>query len=175
MSLRPSRRLVLAAAPALAAALAAGGCLYQFRGGNFPEHIRTLAVDPVVNDTPRLELTGELQELLVRDMPRSLGVRPAATEEADAVLRVRITSYQVNAPNYRPGAGGDRPEVLQRQVMISAQAQIVDQVNQEVYWEDNSLRGEGQFLEAGETEELGRQAAIRLLVQRIVDGAQSNW
>ena len=161
---------------ALALTLAASGCLYQFRGGNFPEHIRTLAVDPIINDTPRLELTGELQEQLVRDIPRSLGVRPAATEEADAVLRVRITSYQVNAPNYRPGVGGtDRPEVLQRQVMISAQAQIVDQVNNEIYWEDSGLRGEGQFLEASETEELGRQAALRLLVQRIVDGAQSNW
>ena len=41
--------------------------------------------------------------------------------------------------------------------------------------EIDSLLGEGQFLEAGETEEIGRAAAIKLLVQRIVDGAQSNW
>jgi hypothetical protein len=155
-------------------AAASSGCIYRFSGGNFPDHIRTLAVDPIINDTPRLELTGELQELLVRDLPRSLGIRPSSSDEADALVRVRITSYQVNTPNYRPGAG-DRPEVLQRQVMISAQVQIVDQVNNEIYWEDNSLRGEGQFLEAGETEELGRAAAIKLLFQRIVDGAQSNW
>jgi hypothetical protein len=160
---------------ALLLTIALSGCIYHFRGGNFPEHIRTLAVDPIINDTPRLELTGELQDLLVRDLPRSLGIRPASSEEADAIVRVRITSYQVNTPNYRPGAGTDRPEVLQRQVMISAQVQIVDQVNNEVYWEDSSLRGEGQFLEAGETEEIGRSAAIKLLVQRIVDGAQSNW
>jgi hypothetical protein len=160
---------------ALALVLALPGCLYSFRGGSFPEHIRTLAIDLPINDTPRLEVTGELQDLLVRDLPRSLGVRQAAPEEADAILRVRITSYQVNAPNYRPGATGDRPEVLQRQVMISAQVQIVDQVNNEVYWEDSTLRAEGQFLEASETEELGRAAAIKLLVQRIVDGAQSNW
>jgi hypothetical protein len=156
--------------------LGASGCIYHFRGGNFPEHIRTLSVDPIVNDTPRLELTGELQDLLVRDLPRSLGVRPAGTEEADAVVRVRITSYQVNTPNYRPGTGAsDRPEVLQRQVLITAQVQIVDQVNNEIYWEDATLRGEGQFLEASETEEVGRAVAIKLLVQRIVDGAQSNW
>jgi hypothetical protein len=160
---------------ALALTLAASGCIYHFTGGNFPEHIRTLAIDLPINDTPRLEITGELQDLLVRDLPRSLGVRQAGPDEADAIVRVRITSYQVNTPNYRPGAAGDRPEVLQRQVMISAQVQIVDQVNNEVYWEDNALRGEGQFLEASETEELGRAAAIKLLVQRIEDGAQSNW
>ena len=159
----------------LGLALGASGCLYRFRGGNFPEHIRTLAVDPVINDTPRLELTGELGDLLVRDLPRSLGVRPASSDEADAVVRVRITSYLVNTPNYRPGAVADRPEILQRQVMISAQVQIVDQVNNEIYWEDNSLRGEGQFLESGETEEVGRQLALKVLFQRIVDGAQSNW
>lgn len=160
---------------ALLLALASSGCIYHFRGGNFPDHIRSLSVDPIVNDTPRLELTGEVQELLVRDLPRSLGIRPASSAEADAVVRVRITSYQVTTPNYRPGAAGGRPEVLQRQVLITAQAQIVDQVNNEIYWEDNSLRGEGQYLEASETEEAGRLAAIKLLVQRIVDGAQSNW
>ena len=163
------------AALALALTLASSGCIYRFQGGNFPEHIRTLSVDPVVNDTPRLELTGELQEQLLSNLPRALGIRQASSDEADAVVRVRITSYQVNTPNYRPGAVGDRTEVLQRQVMITAQVQIVDQVNNEIYWEDSSLRGEGQFLEASETEDVGRAEAIELLVQRIVDGAQSNW
>jgi hypothetical protein len=163
------------AGSALVIALATTACIYRFTGGNFPDHIRTLAVDPVINDTQRLELTGELQERLVRELPRSLGIRPASIEEADALVRVRITSYQVNTPNYRPGGVGDRPEVLQRQVMITAQVQIVDQVNNEIYWEDNGLRAEGQFLEAGESEDIGRAEAIERLVQRIVDGTQSNW
>jgi hypothetical protein len=160
---------------ALVLTLASSGCLYRFQGGNFPEHIRTLSVDPIVNDTPRLELTGELQEQLLRNLPRALGIRPASSDEADAVVRVRITSYQVNTPNYRPGAPGERTEVLQRQVMIMAQVQIIDQVNNEIYWEDTSMRGEGQFLEASESEDVGRLEALEILVQRIVDGAQSNW
>lgn len=161
---------------ALVGALASGGCLYQIRGGNFPEHIRTLSIEPIINDTPRLELTGELQERLLKDLPRSLGVKAASTDDADAVVRVRITSYQVTTPNYRPGAGGsDRAEVLQRQVLVTAQVQIVDQVNREIYWEDTTLRGEGQFLEASEGEDIGRAMALERLVQRIVDGAQSNW
>ena len=160
---------------ALALALLTAGCNYSFIGGNFPEHIRSLTVEPIVNDTPRLEVTNELYQELAQTLPRALGVRQASADEADAVVRVRITGYLVNAPNYRQTGAGQPAEVLQRQVMITAQVQIVDQVNDEIYWEDTALRGEGQFLEATETEEVGRAEAIELLVQRIVDGAQSNW
>ena len=151
------------------------GCFYQFQGGNFPEHIRTLAIEPIENDTPRLEVTGELHDQLTRNLPPALGVRAAGADVADAVVRVRVTSYLVNAPNYRQGSAGQAAEVLQRQVQITAEVQIVDQVNNQIYWENRSLRGEGQFLEASETEEIGRVEAVELLVQRIVDGAQSNW
>ena len=160
---------------AFALALLCGGCIYQFRGGNFPEHIRTLAVDPVENQTARLEVTGELNEQLFRILPAALGVRAASSDEADAVVRVNILRYEVNAPNYRPGVGGQRAEVLQRQVSITAQVQIVDQVNNEIYWEAPTLRADGQFLETTENEEVGRAEAIRTLVQSIVDGAQSKW
>ena len=163
------------AARVLALAVLCAGCIYQFRGGNFPEHIRTLAVDPVENETARLEVTGELNEQLFRLLPAALGVRAASSDEADAVVRVSIIRYEVNVPNYRPGVGGQRAEVLQRQVAITAQVQIVDQVNNEIYWEAPTLRAEGQFLETTESEEVGRAEAIRTLVQSIVDGAQSNW
>jgi hypothetical protein len=163
------------AASVLPLALLCAACVYQFRGGNFPEHIRTLAVDPVENETARLEVTGELNEQLVRILPPALGVRAASSDEADAVVRVSILRYEVNSPNYRPGVGGQRAEVLQRQVSITAQVQIVDQVNNEIYWEDPALRADGQFLETTESEEVGRAEAIRTLVQSVVDGAQSNW
>jgi len=163
-------RLVL-----LAACIGLSGCLYQFQGGNFPEHIRSLGIAPVENDTPRLEVTGELQDQLTRNLPRALGVQAAGSDAADAVVRVRITNYQVNAPNYRQGAAGAPAEVLQRQVTITATVQIVDQVNNEVYWEQSGMNANGQFLESSETEEVGRIEALELLVQQIVDGAQSNW
>ena len=166
------RRTVVAASLLVAGALS--GCLCHFRGGNFPEHIRTLSIDPIINDTPRLELTGLIQDQVLKDVPRSLGVKVASTGDADAVVRLRITSYQVTTPNYRPGVA-DRPDVQQRQVTITAQVQIVDQVNSEIYWENTSLRGDGQFLEASQTEDDGRAIAIQRLVQMIVDGAQSNW
>ena len=167
------RTLILAA---LSAALATSGCLYSFRAGSFPPpHIKTVAVAPFENETTRFELSGELYEQLFRNLPRALGIRTAGEDVADAVVRGTIVRYDVVAPNYRAGAEGQAAEVLQRQVTITVRVEIVDLVNNVVLWEEQSVMAQGQFLEASETEEIGRAEAIELLVQKIVDGAQSNW
>ena len=57
--------------------------------------------------------------------------------------------------------------------MVSVE--IVDLVENVILWESSNVVAQGEFLEADETEEIGRVEAIELLVQKIVDGAQSNW
>jgi hypothetical protein len=167
------RTLILAS---LAAALASAGCIYSFRAGSFPPpHIKTIAVAPFENETTRFELSGELYDQLFRNLPRALGIRTAGEDVADAVVRGTIVRSDVVAPNYRAGADGQPAEVLQRQVNITVRIEIVDLVNNVVLWEDQSVVAQAQFLEASESEEVGRAAAIQLLVQKIVDGAQSNW
>lgn len=158
-------------------ALAVGsGCNYSLRGGGgFPEHIRTIAILPFENETTRFELTQQLYERLLRELPRALGVRAAGVEAADAVLRGKITRYALEAPLYRPDAAGQRAEVLQRQVTIAVQVEIIDQRQNELLWEQSNLAAQGQYIEARESEETGRDEAIRLLIQRIIDGAQSQW
>lgn len=151
------------------------GCLYSFRAGTgFPSHIRTMAVIPFDNQTTRFELTQELHEQLLRELPRSLGVRPASEETADAVVRGTISTYTLGAPLYRQGAGGDRAEVVVRQVNLVVAVEIVDRVENVILWDSRSLSGRGEFLDA-EPEDRGRDEAIRSIVRQIVDGAQSNW
>ena len=52
--------------------------------------------------------------------------------------------------------------------------EIVDLVENVILWESSNVAGRGEFPE-GAPEETGRLDAIELLVQGIVDGAQSNW
>lgn len=173
MSRARIRGLALAAA---VAPLLFGGCLYSFRAGSFPPaHIRTIAVVPFDNETTRFELSGELYDQLLRNLPRALGIRTAGEDVANAVVRGTIVRYEVVAPNYRAGAEGQAAEVLQRQVTVTVRVEIVDLVDNVILWEDRNVMAQGQFLEASETEEVGRAQAIELLVQKIVDGAQSNW
>lgn len=165
-----------AVAAATVLAMAAGGCNYSFRaGGGFPEHIRTVAILPFENETTRFELTQEVHDQLLRELPRALGIRNAGEENADAIVRGTIRNYSLDAPLYRAGAEQSRTEVLQRSVRIVVTVQIIDRQENVILWESRSLSAEGQYLEATEQEDTGREEAISLLVQRIVDGAQSNW
>ena len=150
------------------------GCSYSFRSGSFPDHIRTVAILPFDNDTNRFELTQEIHDQLLRELPRSLGVTNAGEEVADAVILGRISRYDLTAPLFRPGQQDDRVDVLQRQVNIRVEVELIDLVENVILWEAPGLSTQGQYLE-GESEEVGRAEAIELLVQRIVDGAQSNW
>jgi len=151
------------------------GCNYSFRAGTGFEQVRTIAVVPFENDTDRLELTQEVFDVLLRELPRALGVSPAGEDVADAVVQGTISTYQVTSANYRPDPAGGRPEVLQREVVLAVSVRIVDLEQNLILWESRALRSQGQFLEASETEDVGREIAIDLLVQKIVDGAQSNW
>jgi hypothetical protein len=153
----------------------ASGCNYSFQSGSFPEHIRTVAIVPFDNETTRFELTQEIHEQLLRELPRSLGVTNAGEDVADAVVRGRILRYDLNTPSFRAGQEQDQVEVLQRQVNLRVEVEFIDLVDNVILWEDQGVSVQGQFLEDAESEEVGRAEAIELLVQRIVDGAQSNW
>ena len=156
------------------ALLALQGCSYSFRSGSFPDHIRSVAILPFENDTNRFDLTQELHEQMLRELPRSLGIVNAGEEAADAVVRGRITSYALSTPLFRPGQR-DQIDVLQRRVALRIEIEIVDLVENVILFESSSLSTQGEFLEESEDEAVGRALAIELMVQRIIDGAQSNW
>ncbi len=167
------RSLLLAVLTMLATATA---CNYSFKAGSFPPaDVKTIAVAPFENETARFELSGEVYNQLLRELPRALGIRTAGEDVADAVVRGTIIRYDVVAPNYRAGQPGEAATVLQRQVNITVRIQIIDLVKNVILWEDRNLVSQGQFLEASETEQVGRAQAIKVLIQKIVDGAQSNW
>jgi hypothetical protein len=161
----------------LLAALAAGfltGCNYTLRAGaGLPSHVRTLAVIPFENETDRFEVSQELFDAILRDVPRSFGVQTAGEPFADAVIRGTVRRYSVDAPSYR--AGDEGAQVVERQVTVAVEVQVVDRVNNVILWEDRSLQARGEFLEASELEEAGRIIAVDRLVRAIIDGLQSNW
>lgn len=151
------------------------GCNYSFRAGSFPPpHIRTIAIEPFDNETARFELSAELYDQLLRNLPGALGIRTAGADIADAIVRGSINTYDVVAPSYRAGEPGRAAEVLQRQVNISVSVEIVDLVENVILWESSNVTARGEFPE-GAPEDGGRLRAIELLVREIVDGAQSNW
>jgi len=174
----PARRTAPLAArtAAFAALLLAPGCNYGFQGGGgFPAHIRTLYIEPFENRTAQFDLETQLFRKLVERLPRALGVRPAARDVADAVVRGRIVRYDDVAQNYRPGDSGRDPQILEHQVQITISVEIIDLRRNVILWRGENVVGRGEYLPASQTDQVGREEAIEHLIQQIVDGAQSQW
>lgn len=169
-------RIRVTAGAIVVAAIGTGSCNYSFiAGAGFPDHIRTVAILPFENETGRFELAQEIHDALLRQLPRALGLNPAGEETADAVVSGTILNYQLTAPLYRRGQQEESVQVLQREVVLQVHVEVLDRENYAILWDDSRLRVVGQYLDASETEDVGREEAIKLLVQEIVDGAQSNW
>lgn len=181
MSMASPRRSgvrALTSALALAAALVLGAaCNYGFHGGGgFPSHIRTLYIEPFENETVQFDLDQLLFASLLDNLPRALNVRPGGREAADAILRGRIVRYDDAAQNFRPGELAGGVEVIEHQVRIAIAVELIDVRENVILWESTSLTGQGAYQpDAGDGEAAGRALAIEDIVQRIVDGAQSQW
>lgn len=161
---------------ALLALALIGGCTYGFRGGGgFPSSIRTIFVEQFENQTVQFDLENQIYRVLSDELPRRLGVRPAAREHADAIVRGRITRYDDAARNYRPGDTGAHAEVIQRQVQVTLAIEVVDTRRNLIIWESSNLTGNGDYNSNSQTDAAGQTKAIEHLVQLILDGVQSQW
>jgi hypothetical protein len=148
---------------------------YSFSGGGgLPGHIRTAYVAPIDNETTRFGLSEILTQELLDAARERLGLRLAAEAEADAIIRASIRRYSDDAVNFeaREGEGAD---VFQRRVTISASVEIFDVSSGEAIWTNGALVGVGEYEPDSGTEDEGTEIALENLVQKIVDGAQSQW
>lgn len=161
---------------ALALASSAIGCNYTFSGGGgLPSHIETVYVPPIENRTTQFALTESFTDKLLEAIRRNLGVQLAAEAEADATIVAELSRYSDTAMNFQ-GVEDVGAAVFQRRVSIMAQVQIIDRSKNEIIWNGTGVNGQGEYSPAdpaGET--TGQDVALDNLVQKIVDGAQSQW
>ena len=103
-----------------------------------------------------------------------LALWPVAEDEADAIITATIRRYSDAAVNFEAveGTGAD---VFQRRVTITAEVEILDRRENAILWASSGLSGAGEYVPGSETEDQGTDVAIENLVQKVVDGAQSQW
>ena len=145
---------------------------YGFAGGGLPAHIRTVAVIPFENLTASSELQQELATALRKELRDRLGLREAAESRASALVRGTIQRYEADIPiGYT--ASNKSQTSARRQLQISVDIEMVDQVTGKTLWAQKGLMREGQYEERGEA--AGRQQAIERIVNDVIQGAQSQW
>lgn len=161
-----SRRALL-----LLALAALGGC-YGFAGGGLPQHVRTVAVLPLDNETTNPLLPRELQVALREGMQSRMGLRDAPEDRANAVVRGRITRYEFDIPAAF-SANPNQATTARRRLRIQADIEIVDQVSGTILWSKVGIQAEGEYAEGSEA--TGRKQAIDRIVNDVIEGAQSQW
>ena len=169
---RPAR----SAALLMAVAALLSGCNYSFTGGGLPQHIRRVYIEPFENNTPYPGLESILLRELQDRFPGSLGVRLASQANADAIVRGKLNSAEEQTTNINPNPDASgRIGRLEAQVQVSFDAEIYDVQNDRVLWKGNSLTALGPYNPNSEDVDDGRRKALRQAVQRLIEGAQSQW
>lgn len=159
----------------LALALCAGACNYGLRGGGgFPAEIRTVYIAPFGNQTVVFDVNDQIFSALRERLPSALGLSLAGERAADAVVRGTVTRYEDAAQNYRAGQPGSI-DVLQHQVQITVSIQIIDVRGSVILYEQSSVSGRGVYRPDTQSDEIARTEAIQVLIQQIINGAQSQW
>lgn len=169
--LAPARRAtsILLLVPAVAA------CNYTFSGGGgLPPNIKTVYVPPVENETPIFDLTEALTQGLLDAARGRLGVQLASEQNADAVIEATIVNYRDSAINFEAQQDVGA-EVFERRVSITARVEIRDLASNEIIWSGPATTGTGEYTPATENEQVGQAIALDNLIQKVVDGAQSQW
>ena len=153
-------------------------CSVSMSTGGFPPQIRTVAVLPFENSTSDPTLAQDVNRAVREAVQSRLGLRPAAEDQADAVVRGTVTRYDPDQPIAFQGSaavsGRAAPvEVTKRQVTITVDVEIIDQKTGKPLWKGSNLSVQGEYDPGRETE--GRRKALEKLVNSIVTGAQSQW
>jgi len=159
----------LAFAPAVCSA-----CLYGFAGGGLPPHIRTVAILPFDNQTADPSLTQQVADAIREAFESRLGLRLAGEATADAVVRGAIVRYEPEVTvSFQPAQAATGTQVTRRLVRLVLSVEVFDQREGRMLWQRSGLSVDGEYEPPREAD--GRQAALKKLVNDIVDGAQSQW
>ena len=145
---------------------------YGFAGGGLPANIKTVAVVPFDNETAMPDLQRDVTETLRRELANKLGLREAAENRANAVVRGTILRYDPDIP-IGFSADRQRASTARRKLQLTVDVSIIDQATGKPLLERRGLVAEGEYAESAES--AGRRQAIEKLVDEIVRGVQSQW
>ena len=157
---------------------ATASCAYSFAGGGLPSELKTVAVLPFENRTSDPTMAQEANRE-VRDAVQSrLGLRGATEAQADVVVRGTVTRYEPDQPvSYRgTGASGGRAndvQVSKRLLQVSLELEMIQKSNGRNLLRTRTFSADAQYDPGREA--TGRRDALELLINRLVQEAQSQW
>ena len=149
------------------------GCgIYTFSGSSLPSHLKTVDIPLFENQSMEPDIAEEITQELNRQILDGNLLR-IVQNDGDATVTGTITSY-LHEP-YTFGAAATRQVAVDQYIVkIVAQIDFTDNVKSVPLYE-GSITGEGIYDFQKETEETGREKAIKDIVQRILQKSLQSW
>lgn len=140
--------------------LLAAGCGYRFQGAarELPGGARTLAVPILENPTLEPELGSLLSVALREQFARTVGVRLVPTDEAEAILRGQVVTFETEAVAFDPSG-----LALEYRASLTLALRLADPSGARIYWADPALVGTDTYRATADplVTEANRREAIR--------------
>jgi hypothetical protein len=148
------------------------GCIYTLSGSSLPSHLKTVEVTLFANQSLEPNVADEITLALNNEVV-SGNLLKVVQRDGDAVITGAVTSYS-NTP-YTYGAADTRQVSVQQYVVrISAQVEFIDKKKDGTIYK-GTVTGEGIYNLQSQREQDAKQAAIKELVQRIMQNSVQGW
>jgi len=167
------RRIVGIGLAVLVPAVASGCAYYSFSGASIPEHISTIAIPQVEDNSlsTQTALDESLTQLLISRFVNQTRLSLETRDDvADALLRVQITRY-ANAPT---SVSGEELATRNR-VTITVNVNYEDQVEETSFLSRTFSGFEDYDPLDPEAEDEAARAALQKVADDIFTAATSNW
>ena len=147
-------------------------CIYTLSGSSLPSHLKTVEVPLFANQSLEPNIADEITQKISQEIV-SGNLLKVVESNGNAVLSGTVTSY-TNEP-YTYGASATRQvDVQQYIVRIVADIEFLDIKKDEPIYK-GEVTGEGIYDLSKQTEQDGKQAAIKEMVQRIMANSVQGW
>jgi len=149
------------------------GCgIYSFSGSSLPSHLKTVELPLLENQSMEPDIADDIAKELNQQILSGNLLR-IVSADGDATISGSITNYR-HEP-YTFGAADTRQvDVEQYIVKIDAKITFFDNVKDEPLF-DGNINAQGIYDFADETEEIGKERAIKDMVERILQSSLQSW
>ena len=145
------------------------GCgVYTFNPKGQSE-IKSITVERFENRTTEYGLADQMSDLVIDAFIKDGNLRVVSLENADAILNGLLTRYERKPYKYDLN-----DQVESYEVVMDFDIALKKPATDSEIWKEKMTQ-RGIYNVADETEEIGRQKAIKLLVEAIINKTTKSW
>lgn len=142
--------------------------VYTFNPSGKSE-ISSIAVERFSNQTPEYGLADQMTDIIIDALIEDGSIKVLSIDMAEAILAGVLTSYE-----RLPHKFDENDQVQQYKVVMVFDISLSKSSDNTELWHE-TMRQEGIYDVEGETEDDGRQEAVSLLVEAIMNKTTRSW